>query len=93
MEMCGSGFHNGGANGDIELALAVEPEPADCACIKAAGFGFEFSNDLACALLRRAGDRSAGETRPQCSHVIDILPQISIDGGDEMEDLLKAFQL
>src|SRR4029077_1138418 len=54
-------FANGGANGDAELAFAVEAEIAEGAGVRAAGDRFEFVDDFHCAEFGRAGNASARE--------------------------------
>src|ERR1043165_1752024 len=81
------------ADGDGELALAIEPKPAERSRVEPARAGFEFGDDFAGAFFRRAGDAAAGEARAKCRGVIDLGAQAALDRGDEMEHLLVAFEL
>src|SRR5579862_1245183 len=83
---------NGGADGDVELALAVESEIADGPRIKAARGLLDLRDDLAGAFLRGAGDRAARETRAQRRDVVDVRTQPAFDLRDEVEDLLVTLQ-
>ncbi len=82
---------DGGADGDVPLAAAVEAEPADGAGVEAAGVGFEFGDDLAGAFFGCAGDAAAGEAGAEGVDVIDMRAQDAGDGGDEVKHLSEAF--
>ena len=81
-----------GADGDVELAFAVETQPAHRARVEAARPWLEFRDDFAGALFRRAGDRAAGKTFAQGLDVMNVRAERAFDGGDEMKHLLEAFE-
>src|ERR1700679_3705245 len=77
-------FANGGADGDGELAFAIETEVAERAGVGAAGDGFEFVNDFHGANFWGAGDAAAGETSGEGGEMRDVGTEAAFDGGDEM---------
>lgn len=84
-------FLDGGADGDVPLAAAVEAEPADGAGVEAAGVGLKLGDDLAGAFFGSAGDAAAREAGTEGIDVIDVRAEGAGDGGDEVEDLGVAF--
>ncbi len=84
--------HDGGADGDVELAFAVEAEVAEAAGVRAARDGFEFVDDFHRAKLRRAGDAATGETFAQRAEMRKLRPQPSFDSRNQMLHLRKFFQ-
>jgi len=59
-EVTGAISHEG-ANGDVELRIAIEAEIADGPGIKPTRDGFEFRDDLNSPFFRGSGDASAGK--------------------------------
>lgn len=53
-------FVDEGADGDVELGFAIEPEVADGAGVESTGGGLEFGDDFASPLLGGTGDGPAG---------------------------------
>lgn len=75
-------FADGGANGDAELAFAVEAEIAEGAGIRAAGNRFEFVDDFHRAEFGRAGNAAAREAGRKRREMRDAGTQAAFDGGD-----------
>ncbi len=85
-------LYDGGADDDVELALAVEAEVADGSGVKASGGGFEVGDDLQSAFLRCAGDRPAGEASGDGVEVGDVGAELAFDGRDQVKDLFEALE-
>ena len=91
VEVDGVVLADGGADGDVEEAFAVEAEAADGAGVEAAGMGLEFGDDFGGALFGGAGDGAAGEAGAEGGAVADGGGELAFDGGDEVEDLRVGF--
>src|SRR4051812_14209035 len=88
--MCLASFDDDGADGDAEMALLIESEPADGAGVDAPSGGFQLSNDLPGALLGCTGDGATREAGAEGGEMIDLRPQGAFHGRDEMEHLLET---
>jgi hypothetical protein len=85
-------FADGGADGDAELAFAVETEVTERAGVRTAGDGFEFVDDFHGAEFGRAGNAAAGETGGEGGKMCNAGAQTTFDSGDEVLDLGKTFE-
>ena len=84
--------HDGGADGDVELAFAVETEIAEAAGIRPARDGLKLVDDFHRPKLRRAGDTAAGKTISQCRKMRMLRAQPAFDSGNQMLHLRVFFQ-
>src|ERR1700722_3417796 len=93
VEIRGSLLNDHGADCDIELALAIESEIADGTRVKAARLRLQLRNDLSRAPFRGTRDRAAGEATLQSRWMVDLSPELSLDGGNKVEYLLVALEV
>ena len=80
------------ADGDAQLAFAVETQIADRAAVRPARNRFQFVNDFHRAEFWRAGDAAAGKTRRERGEMRHVLPQPAFNGGNQMLHLREFFQ-
>jgi hypothetical protein len=83
---------DGGADGDAELAFAVESEVAMASAVGAAGDGFEGVDDFHGAELGGTGDGTAWETGGEGIEMGQVRAELGLDGGDEVLDLGEGFE-
>ena len=81
------------ADGDAQLAFAVEAEIANRAAVRPARNRLQFVNDFHGADFRRAGDAAARKSRRERGKMRHVLPQPAFDGGNEVLHLRESFQL
>ena len=84
---------NGGADEDVQLALAVETKVAEAAGVRPANHRLQFVDDLHRTNLGRAGDAAAGKARGQRLQVRDARAQSAGYGRDQMLHLSEPLQL
>src|ERR1700722_15551367 len=70
-----------GANGDVELALAIESKIADGSRVRPARDRLQFVDDFHGADFRRAGDAAARKTRGEGGKMRLLRAQPASDGG------------
>ena len=82
------GVHPGGANGDVELEIAVGWDGADRAGVEATRCPLEVGDEAGGVDLGRSGDRCAGEGGGE--HVEEAGVGLHFDGGGELVDRREA---
>ncbi len=81
----------GAADQDVEIQIAVEVQPAECAGVGAARLAFQLSDDLHAAHLGATGDGAAGEGRADHRARRDVGAQPAAHVADDVVHVGVAF--